>query len=311
MYTAARTDTRYPSQYAEQLKSTKKAENQASLPTSEFMLVTPELASQLLEGNSINRPLDRNRVNTYVSEIKNGNWKLNGEAIIFDSTGALANGQHRLHAIVKSGIAVMMLVVNGVEKDAMKTMDTGKSRTAADILTLEHFDRGYGKTSMASIVAAISMLIKYKAGATISSSGGNRMLVTTSEINKFFMKHESLLVNLDKEVRCLAKSTNRIAEASQGVALWFILHEIDANLAKEFLHAVYTGVNLKPETPQYHLRNIMLSQRKSGKRKGFRPTDFIYLGIKAWNSIRSGRGIKLEASLRISLDEDRALIVAK
>ena len=313
MYTAAHVDTRYPPTHLEQLKFMKNKDQRIAHLTSEFMMITPEIAAQMLEGNSINRPIDKNRIATYVSEMKKGNWKINGETIIFNSKGALANGQHRLLSIIKSGVSVMILVVNGVDEDAMRTMDTGKSRSTADILSLEHFDKGYGKHCISSVSTAIGILIKYKAGVGISTSGGNRLLVTALETDKFFVQHEALLVGFDREIRGLAKSNSRIAEIGEGIATWFILHEIDSDLAREFIYAVYTGIGLKPETPQYHLRNIMIAQRKtgSGKRKGFRPRDFVYLSIKAWNSIRSGRGIKYENNLRIALDEERSLIVAK
>ncbi len=74
-------------------------------------LITPDLARQYLKRNSsCNKPLEEDKVNALVEKINNGKWDSNGDAIYFHHGDVLANGQHRMHAIVRSGISVSVRV---------------------------------------------------------------------------------------------------------------------------------------------------------------------------------------------------------
>jgi hypothetical protein len=58
--------------------------------------ITPEQAAIWLTRNRRNRPIRRTRVARYADAMRRGHWRVNGEAVIFDSEGNLLNGQHRL-----------------------------------------------------------------------------------------------------------------------------------------------------------------------------------------------------------------------
>lgn len=74
-------------------------------------LITPELAEQYLKRNcSSNKALDKDKVNTLVNKIISGKWDPNGDKICFYYGGVLTNGQHRMHAIIQSGIPVYVQV---------------------------------------------------------------------------------------------------------------------------------------------------------------------------------------------------------
>lgn len=96
---------------------------------SETVLLTPEIAQQWKLKNTNNfRVLDRAKVDKYASEMASGNWELNGETIAFYEDGTLANGQHRIEAVVKSGVTIETLVAYGVKKK-VKVFDMGSKRT--------------------------------------------------------------------------------------------------------------------------------------------------------------------------------------
>ena len=75
----------------------------------EAVLVTPVMAAQWLSDNPHNRAIREERVLELSEKIHQGNWKPNPPIEVFD-TGRLWNGQHRLSAIVRTGIAVEMRV---------------------------------------------------------------------------------------------------------------------------------------------------------------------------------------------------------
>ena len=102
---------------------------------SEVVVITPAEAAEILRTkNKVNRAIDRRLVARLAASMKAGEWKVNGECIVFAPDGTLLDGQNRLSAIVKSGVAITTCVMYNVPEDARATMDSGKKRTAADVL---------------------------------------------------------------------------------------------------------------------------------------------------------------------------------
>ena len=90
----------------------------------EVVLITPAMAQELLLMNTFNRPLSAAKVAKYAALMKAGAWAYNGEgSISISRTGKLLNGQHRLHAIVNSGVACLMVIAHGVLDSAFATID--------------------------------------------------------------------------------------------------------------------------------------------------------------------------------------------
>ena len=98
--------------------------------------ITPAKAQEYLKVNTYNRPLAKAYVNALADQMARGQWKMNGEPVIFSDKGHLLDGQHRLAAIVKSGVSVEMSVTRGVDENTFATIDTGKGRTGADVFAI-------------------------------------------------------------------------------------------------------------------------------------------------------------------------------
>ena len=98
------------------------------------VLVTPEIASEWLKSNTNNRRLKPSVVNSYAKDMKCGRWTLNNDAITFDKSGILTNGQHRLTAIIKSETSQEMAVMYGVEHNI--NMDRPAMRSVGDNLSI-------------------------------------------------------------------------------------------------------------------------------------------------------------------------------
>ncbi|HEX9992481.1 MAG TPA: hypothetical protein VGB14_06115 [Acidimicrobiales bacterium] len=101
--------------------------------TAEVVTITPEAAAVMLAGNIVNRKLRRQRVLLYAKQMAAGKWRLTGETIVFSPTGQLLQGQHRLHACIEAGVSFPTIVVRGIDPEAMRVMDSGLARTAADV----------------------------------------------------------------------------------------------------------------------------------------------------------------------------------
>lgn len=102
--------------------------------TPKAIQITPALATFYLSFNRDNRELMRRRVEVYAEHMRRGEFRhLPTEAIAFSKVdGRLLDGQHRLWAVVQSGVTCTMTVVKDADpKDAMY-MDKGAPRTFAD-----------------------------------------------------------------------------------------------------------------------------------------------------------------------------------
>ena len=103
---------------------------------SSVIQVTPGLALALLERNTSNRPIAKNRVEVYAQDMINDAWEANNQGIGIGADGVLYDGQHRLHAVVRAMTTVPMLVVSGLPPQARATIDQGRVRDVGDNLRM-------------------------------------------------------------------------------------------------------------------------------------------------------------------------------
>lgn len=101
-------------------------------------LITPEVAAEYLANNyESNRPVRKTYVSTLAQSMLDGEFvSMNGQTIVLGADdGKLYDGQHRLMAIVQSGVAQEMLVarVDGGIGTYM-SLDAGTPRRAADFI---------------------------------------------------------------------------------------------------------------------------------------------------------------------------------
>lgn len=125
--------------------------------------ITPVLAEEYLRHNKKNRQLRKNLVSYYAKQMKDGQWMLNGEGIIFNEEGILVDGQHRLAAVAESGVNVEMLVVRNADKDSFATIDSGLSRKTSDIFFVK------GIPNATTISSIISRYFKLTINWTLST----------------------------------------------------------------------------------------------------------------------------------------------
>lgn len=103
----------------------------------EIMLVTPKLAKKWLEEtNTNNRRIASMKVMAMAAAIERGEWHLTHQGIAFYEDDSLADGQHRLSAIVKADKPVRCMVTYGLPKQAHAGIDEGKiGRNLQDRMT--------------------------------------------------------------------------------------------------------------------------------------------------------------------------------
>lgn len=104
----------------------------------QLILVTPELAASWLQCNTNNRPLQAFTVGRYAAEMSAKTWRHpTGEALIFDKNNIIQQGQHRLHAVIKSGQTIRFWVMFNADPDDFEVIDSGVKRTIANVLQMQ------------------------------------------------------------------------------------------------------------------------------------------------------------------------------
>lgn len=92
------------------------------------------MASEFLCKNKSNRKINNKQLDMIIRTILDGKWRLTHQGVAFYEDGELADGQHRLYAIVKTGVTLPMPVFQGIKKDldTVMAIDCGKGRTVVD-----------------------------------------------------------------------------------------------------------------------------------------------------------------------------------
>lgn len=103
--------------------------------TTAMTWVTPEKAGDWLEkNNNGNRDLKKGEVELLRRQIEENRYEPTHQGIGFYEDGTLADGQHRLHAIVASGVGIWINVTTGMKRSAVHKIDRGIGRTSLDSL---------------------------------------------------------------------------------------------------------------------------------------------------------------------------------
>jgi len=115
----------------------------------EWVFITPALADHWLRHrNTNNRPIRPHREQRMTYWMANSLWdERTPQFILWDTTGALADGQHRLAGIRNSGVGFWFFVIWGLPPESRKHIDTQVSRSAADNLYLSGRRDVFGERS--------------------------------------------------------------------------------------------------------------------------------------------------------------------
>ena len=188
--------------------------------TAKVETITPEIAKTMLGENVNNRRISRDNVNLFAREIRNGEWRFNGEAIKFGKDGRLLDGQHRLLAVIAADKPLTTLVIRGLEDETQQTMDSGKTRTLGDVLTL----RGEKKsTQLASLARAVYLADQLG----MEAAAQNDLKPTRGEIISFIDQTPQLADVLAASRAFRSQSGDTLTDRDH--AAWRILSPIQQN----------------------------------------------------------------------------------
>ena len=212
------------------------------------MTVTPELAKRLMTYNTNNRKLKPAAVKEYAYKMQNGMWNGNVlDPIVVTKDGVLENGQHRLEAVIKSGVAVQMYVATDAES-AAGAYDVGVPRSIRDALMIRGIIRN--ELRHTTIQAVISYIFE-----TLGLPRKEPVLV-----EKYCGKYGDILY--DATTASGQGTTNAISKKA-GVmtgAYMALRCGVDYGELERFFRAVNTGFSDRPQDScAILLRNYILT----------------------------------------------------
>lgn len=120
------------------------------------VLITPEVAADLLERNHNNRPPKRRAIKMYARDMQAGNWDPDASDIKTDVKGDLVDGQNRLMACVESGASFATLLRSCVNVESKQHVDQGVRRTVADTFGMANVGEAR------NVATAVNLRIRYE-----------------------------------------------------------------------------------------------------------------------------------------------------
>lgn len=252
--------------------------------------ITPEMAAKYLATSPENRVTKSTRrvANTYAEAMKRGEWRLNGESIIFDSNGLLLAGHHRLTAVTIAGIPVTFSVCRGVEREAFTTYNCGLRTNLAQILGMKGVKNN--NLIMGMIGININLCNTGRIRANNGTTADNLARTVTSDYQIYLSDKEAYDEAAEQANRLRAYG-NVLKNSWIGGVYYFLTHrggytKLEVLRFFEALcHLETSGV-----TPCDTLRNFIIRHRMANMKMddGF----LAALLIKAWNAYITGRTMK-------------------
>ena len=206
--------------------------------------VTPKMAHSWLKRNPSNRPMRPAYVKAMAEAMKRGEWAVTHQPIALNGE-RLVDGQHRLSAVIESGLpSVKMSVAYDVDSKTFDAIDIGLKRSYADIYREDMH-----------IMHPISFIARIIWG----------MNVTPRELRPVYEKFQAPMKEI---VALMNRGTPRFTSAPMKVAA---LAAILGGESKEYVHSMYKNmVDFKierlPRVAQIFVKQLTLETGSAGKK---------------------------------------------
>lgn len=256
--------------------------------STEIVTVTPEMAMNLLECNTLNRPLSDSHVKRIANQIIDGKWRFNGDTIKISDDGQVLDGQHRLWAVVEAKRPIGTIIVRGVQRDAFTTIDTiCRHRSSGDTIALS------GQLRHRNIIGgALSWLIRWQRGVdpknnkltVLENYRALHNRIENSDIEAAFAANGRIVNAVQR-----AMKLRRICNPSILGFLYFAASNRNLTIAEQFMLKLEDPADVGINHPFYQFRAWLTTNPLKRKE----PEHVIALAFKALNAAAANRTIAL------------------
>lgn len=247
-------------------------------PDIRYLKVTPVVAEKLLSMNTRNRPKRARDVNEWADEMAGNRWLVTHQGVAIDRDNAIVDGQHRLEAIVESGVSVTMPVAVGLDPETYKVIDSGRKRTTSDALATN------GEKSVHALAAAVKLVYMFD---NLWLDGGTRRIHTDMLMAYLEGKEEGF-----REAVRFASTAPIHGLYMMKTAIsagYYLLHRDVGNtvLVDEFCDGVMMGEMLPKNDPRFGLRRVAANDNKRSA------VVHLALWLKAWHKYATDQDARL------------------
>jgi len=184
--------------------------------TTSWEFVTPEMAKDWQSrGVERERKIRHHRVESLKADMNAGRFVPSPNGLAFDSDGNRIDGQHRLEAIIQSGVGQLLLVTRGLKPEWREVIDSGLVRSLPDAVSETWINTTTTATARRMIVGA-------------NRRGGGASFKSRATELDFMRTH--------REAICFAATNDlgRIMGAGTRAAIAVAYYSVDREVLAEF-----------------------------------------------------------------------------
>jgi hypothetical protein len=246
----------------------------------ELRLINATIAKEMLKRNQRNRTLKIKDVKYLSDQMKNNQWLFDGQPIRFTEDGRLLDGQHRLNAIIESNTEQKFLVIKGIKSESFKVMDTGRTRTGADVFSIN------GISNSTTIAATVRFIISFKRNSLTI----NKSKITNTDLLNWYEKNKNIS-DIVKNAFVMKNEFSNVLTATQIAGFHFLFAKKNVIEAENFIYKLCTGLGVENTNPIFLLRKKLIQDKINVAKL---PTNekFAFI-VKTWNNYRLNKDVKI------------------
>lgn len=273
----------------------------AKTPKSKLTFITPTMAKEMLKLNTKNRTISQASVVKFAKLITEGRFIITNQGIGIDVNNVLADGQHRLHAIIKANKGVNMFVMTDLEPKSRLVVDVQTVRTPANSLDVYGLSKVAGdKKNYSKLLASVSAYIILHNNNNFKAVQAFGKYLSNEDIVNFVNTNHSELLNSVKTVLSLSNDSSKKYVTDSHAFFIYQMHKFfNKERISNFIDIVYGNkISETPDTcPATKLKNALIKNSVIKFGTKFNTKDLLGLWIDASNKYMAGEEMKAKARL--------------
>jgi hypothetical protein len=242
------------------------------------VFVTPEMAEALLNAEVYNRKIRNADVSHWSNVLRRGGWRYTHQGVALDVKGRIQDGRHRLTAIAATGIGAEMMITVGMPTENFAVIDTGRRRTASQVLELGGVVKGAAVSA-----SMLRLLWLYEMwGSDMLNHMGDR--IDNDDVVSTYAKCDPDRFEYARQAGGRLRSEVGGGPAGPSAAIYLIHEANPAHLdrVESFVDGLIRGVFDTTNDPIFVARRL-LSRQALGLTRAMPAPGKMHVVLTAWN----------------------------
>jgi hypothetical protein len=239
--------------------------------------IDPALAAHLFAQNrDNNRGKHDQHLDLLVSDLRDDRWRLTPGPVVFDEDGRLIDGQHRLLAIMRSGVPAWTVVTFGWDRETIHFLDLGAKRTGGDMLRINDVKHS------GLVSSTISRRFRY-GDALVSGHRMVNSVISVPAVEAEFANDNAFWVHAAKVGHETHTSLRRGLTATVFAVVAALIEEVHPGTAEPFFDEVTNPT--VPGSPAWEVKQRYHQARYTEREFLDRrlPIEFLIRAYNAWS----------------------------